>query len=66
MGDNAPLSAHGSTPWRLLVNGACWSMPEGLGSSIVGRESHPVVQVSARDAEACAAWSGGRLPSEAD
>lgn len=65
MGDNAPLSAHGSTLWRLLVDGACWSMPEGPGSSIVGPENHLVVQVSACDAEACAGWCGGRVPSEA-
>ena len=53
-------------PWWVRVDGAAWSAPEGPGSSITGREDHPVVHVSWADARAFAAWSGGRLPLEAE
>lgn len=57
-----PDSANG---WQ-AVRGACWSSPEGAGSSIDERMDHPVVQVSLADAAAFAAWARGRLPSEAE
>ena len=46
--------------------GACWKRPEGPGSSLDGRETHPVVHVTFEDAEAYAAWAGKALPSEAE
>jgi len=49
--------------WRLDER-ANWRQPEGAGSSLSGRSAHPVVHVSKQDAEAYAAWAGGRLPSE--
>ena len=51
--------------WR-RVDGADWCHPEGPRSKLDGREDHPVVHVSWDDAAAFAAWSGGRLPSEAE
>lgn len=51
--------------WR-LVPGADWRHPQGPGSSIVAKDDHPVVQVSARDATAFCAWRGLRLPGEAE
>lgn len=52
--------------WWSYRPGASWRAPEGPGSSIDGRDDAPVVQVAAEDAEAYAAWVGGRLPTEAE
>ena len=49
--------------WRRVLN-ADWRHPQGVGSSIEGMADHPVVQVSAHDAEAFCAFHGLRLPSE--
>jgi sulfatase modifying factor 1 len=54
-----------AAPWWCLVRGAAWRAPEGPGSTIDGRMTHPVVHVSWNDAMAYAAWSGGSLPTEA-
>lgn len=54
------------TPWWYGVDGADWRHPAGPGSSIEDRLDHPVVQVSWSDANAFAAWAGGRLPTEAE
>ena len=44
-----------------LVDKADWRQPEGPGSSIAARMSHPVVQVSWGDAAAYAQWAGKAL-----
>ena len=49
--------------WR-VVKKANWRHPQGPGSTILGLEDHPVVQVSARDGAAYCRWRGLRLPSE--
>ena len=51
--------------WWQYLPGADWRHPEGRGSSIKGREHHPVVQISHGDALAYALWAGKQLPSEA-
>jgi len=52
--------------WWAWVPGACWRHPEGPGSTLHGRDRHPVVQVAHADAAAYAAWAGKALPSEAE
>ncbi len=54
-----------AAPWWSLVEGACWSAPEGPDSNVATRQDHPVVQVSWNDASAFAEWSGAYLPTEA-
>lgn len=51
--------------WR-LDESASWRSPEGVGSDIEGRGSHPVVHVSLRDARRYAEWAGGRIPTEVE
>src|SRR4029450_12917729 len=46
--------------------GASWRHPEGPGSTLHGRERHPVVQVAYADALAYAAWAGKTLATEAE
>ena len=53
-------------PWWVEVSGANWAAPEGPGSTIDNRRDHPVVHISWDDAQAYCAWSGTRLPSEAE
>lgn len=49
--------------WR-VVKGAQWRHPHGPADRLGGRKTHPVIQISARDADAFCAHYGMRLPSE--
>jgi formylglycine-generating enzyme required for sulfatase activity len=61
--DTAGVAA---APWWRQVFGADWRHPEGPQSSVDDRARHPVVHVSWQDAGAYCAWSGTRLPTEAE
>ena len=50
--------------WWKVVEGATWKTPWGVGSSIKGRETLPVVHVAFEDALAYAQWLGRDLPTE--
>ncbi|MGP0029036.1 MAG: formylglycine-generating enzyme family protein [Acidimicrobiales bacterium] len=55
-----------SAPWWRQVMGADWRHPEGASSATTDRPDHPVVHISWNDAQAYCAWSGTRLPTEAE
>ncbi len=66
VGSDHPVSLEDVSQWWRFVPGASWRHPQGLQSSIEGKDDHPVVQVSYDDALAYARWIGKRLPSEAE
>jgi formylglycine-generating enzyme required for sulfatase activity len=61
-----PVDLRDFRNWWEYVPGAYWKRPEGPGSTINGRDRHPVVHVASEDAEAYAAWAGKELPTEAE
>ena len=61
-----PVSLDDFRNWWEYVPGAYWKRPGGPGTTINGRDRHPVVQVAYEDAEAYAAWAGKQLPTEAE
>ena len=59
-----PIRRGNHYSWWHYIAGADWRHPEGPGSSIRGREQHPVVHIAWDDAAAYASWIGKQLPSE--
>ena len=54
-----PVDLRHIDQWWTWTPGASWRHPEGPGSSLAGREEHPVVHVAYEDAAAYAEWAGG-------
>jgi formylglycine-generating enzyme required for sulfatase activity len=65
-GTAGPVSLDDVRAWWAYVPGASWKRPRGPGSTVNGRDRHPVVHVAYADAEAYAAWAGKALPTEAE
>jgi formylglycine-generating enzyme required for sulfatase activity len=63
---DCPVDRGNHYNWWAYIPGANWRHPEGLGSSIKGREDHPVVHVTYADVEAYANWVGKAIPTEAE
>ncbi len=63
--DFPPTRGVQAAPWWRQVMGADWRHPEGPQSHVDDRGDHPVVHTSWNDAAAYCAWSGTRLPTEA-
>ena len=63
---SGPVSLDDHRNWWEYMPGAYWKQPGGQGSTINGRDRHPVVHVAYEDAEAYAAWAGKALPTEAE
>ena len=63
---SSPVDLRDVRNWWAYVPGAQWRHPDGPGSTLHGRERHPVTQVAHADAEAYAAWAGKALPTEAE
>jgi sulfatase modifying factor 1 len=63
---SGPVDLRNPYNWWDWKAGADWRHPEGPGSSLQGRDRHPVVHVTYSDAEAYAHWAGRELPTEAE
>lgn len=66
VGTDQPVDYSDVSRWWRFVPGANWQHPKGPGSDIVGKDDHPVVQVSYEDVQEYAKWAGKRLPTEAE
>ncbi len=62
----SPVNLDDYRNWWSWVPGASWMHPEGPGSTLSGRDRHPVTHVAADDVDAYAAWAGKALPTEAE
>jgi formylglycine-generating enzyme required for sulfatase activity len=61
-----PVDTRDISNWWHWTPGAQWRAPEGPGTSVEGREDHPVVHVAYEDSAAYALWAGKDLPTEAE
>ena len=65
-GTAGPVPLDDYRNWWAWMPGADWRHPEGPGSTVGGRERHPITHVTHADATAFAEWAGKALPTEAE
>ena len=63
---SGPVSLDDHRNWWEYVPGAFWKRPAGKGTTVNGRDQHPVVHIAYEDAEAYATWADKELPTEAE
>jgi formylglycine-generating enzyme required for sulfatase activity len=61
-----PVDLRDVSNWWEYVPGASWKRPGGRGTTVNGRDRHPVVHVAYEDVQAYAVWAGKELPTEAE
>lgn len=61
-----PVSLDNHYAWWAWQAGTNWRHPEGPGSTLDGRDKHPVVHVAWEDVVAYAASAGKAIPTEAE
>jgi formylglycine-generating enzyme required for sulfatase activity len=66
VGAKGPVPLDDVANWWEHRPGAYWKRPGGKGTTINGRDNHPVTHVALEDVEAYAAWAGKQIPTEAE
>jgi formylglycine-generating enzyme required for sulfatase activity len=61
-----PVDLRDCSNWWVFRRDASWRQPYGPGSSIEGKDDHPVVHVAYKDVEAFAVWAKREIPTEAE
>jgi formylglycine-generating enzyme len=66
VGSTKPVPLTDVANWWEYRPGAFWKRPGGMGTTINGRDNHPVTHVAWEDVTTYAAWAGKEIPSEAE